>query len=239
MDPHLHTLWNELQYSGAVPWTKWFGATGEERDFFRNATPEILREVKTVFVYRNPLDQMVSHFKHTKSFPADVDLNDNERAQLNDLAKFMLQEGALDSYIKLYLTFHLMQTQNDNLLFVAYEDLMRDPGHNIQRIMQHLDIPYDPSTFNDALNLSAKQNMRALETKLKHGLLAVNNETLHISRHVRNGDIGVWQQYLEPETVQQVEDRLQTFGLSLSMFDLADTLDPKFAFLERRSKLRL
>lgn len=239
MDPQIHALWHKLEYRGAVPWTKWFGATVEERDFFRNATPDTLRDIKSVFVYRNPLDQMVSHFKHTNSFPADADLNDIERAKFKDLAKFILQEGALDSYIKMYLTFHIMQKQHSNLLFVSYEDLIHNPAHNLQRIMQHLEFPFDPATFNDVLDLTAKHNLSALEKKLNHSLLAVNNETLHISRHVRNGGIGVWQQYLDPETVQTIEARLQTFGLSLDMFYLADDLEPRFAFLERKARLKI
>lgn len=235
----LDPRWSKLEYGDLMPWTKWFNSTAEELHILRNASTLQLQDIRSVFVYRNPLDQLVSHFKHSNSFPADIDLSAADYEKFNDLPNFIFHERALDSYIKLYLTFEYMKNKHQNLLFITYEELSTNPEITLKAIMQHLNIPYDESAFQDAVNLSSKTNMIALEKKLNHSLQAINNETLHIARHVRNGGIGVWQKFLTPEIVSKIADRLQEFGISLHTFTLAEHLEEKFAFVVKKTRYRM
>lgn len=207
--------WYALAYPRTLPWNMQKGSS--EYDEYSEYS-------RLVFIYRNPLDQLISHYKYFKKRERDDQAGPID---LGELENFIFKQNALSAYIKMFYSFHIMRQKHpEHILFVPYEELLKNRVESMLRIFRHLDLPYNQSAFNRALQLTSLANLKAEQQQTSK------------FKHIRNGGIGVWQAHLTPQIVQKIEQEMQKFGLSLTMFHIADELDPKFAFLQTSTSSR-
>lgn len=215
VEPEKLALWQKLQYGLNIPWemederskTLLFRVRTEPHSFLSNC--------KIVFIYRNPLDQMISYYNHFRALPPNsltwrIDMN---KLSIGD---FIFKHGALDSYIRMFYTFHIAKKHYpDLIMFVPYEEMIADRHTIIKSMMQHLQIPFNDDAFTRALSLTSIDNLRQVENRLNRDLINPNPDV----RHIRNGGVGVWKNYLSEDQIHAIEVRLNEFDLSLAMFN--------------------
>jgi hypothetical protein len=210
----LRSAWDALEFkspginSGYGPLVQ---NEGHRFDLLRN------RRLRIAYLYRNPLDQAVSHF-HTLYWRQKPMEPDRFRSEL---ATWM-RDVSIESYIKQYFTYHVMrQSHADNVLCVSYEDFVRSPQENFRRITRHFgfDVATDDERrcFDKAIEATTQTSMRRLESQLGH---AFGHPEIRNDSHMQGGDIGKWQRWLSEDTVQEIEQRFNRFELSLKDFAL-------------------
>lgn len=222
--------WNKL--CSNMPLTNFTGPNNDTFELFKDSDLNFAHS-KIVFVFRNPLDQLLSFFKHGADLPRDDQQGGFNTSTFDEkkFEDFIFAPYGLEYFIKHFYTFHIVRQQYpDAILFVPYEKLMNDKSMTVSRILNHLGLMFNPVAFEHALSITSIENMRQLEDEsgcnLKHA-------TKTRSRHIRNGGVGVWQTVMSPELVQRIENKLNEFDLSLNMFYIAYELDAKFDFLKR------
>lgn len=194
---------------------------------------EFLETTKIVFVYRNPLDQLVSYFRHLQhSITDDHHYKSGKNASKISLEDFIFYEGALDSYIKQFYTFHkVSQSFPELILFIPYEELINNKTTALTRIINHLGLPYNQKALIKAMELTSIEKIKEIENKQNKPL--ARDQKIDSERHVRsnNGGVGAWQSNMNLKMVQKIESTLNKYSLSLDMFYLANKLEPQFASL--------
>ena len=181
-------------------------------------------EIRIVYVYRNPLDQIVSYYRHiqkhrqetTRSFTTET----GEELIFTDLSHFLRTAG-VDGYIKQYWTYHFMKALvPDRLLLVPYEDLVDFPAPTFVSMLRFLDLGLDRAVlevpFKKALNATKAGSLKNLEKAIGSSL--GRDQTDVEESHLRGGEIGKWSSALDADDLQFVETRLNAYGLDLGQF---------------------
>ena len=154
--------------------------------------PQQNPDVRIAYLYRNPLDQAVSHYRHL--FWLEKQIQPVAfRAGLND----WMRKDAIESYLKQYFSYYAMtQSHPSNVIRICYEDLFRTPAAVFKRLAQFFDFTIQTDgelkAFLRALWATTPQAMRMLERKQGHAFgdsNAKNDSHLH-GGEVGNGDAG-------------------------------------------------
>lgn len=207
-------LWSSLQYSDFLPWNLPYDFFPEVREF----SPQH----RFVFIFRNPLDQLLSYYLFMRGAK-------EQTFDIQDFVDFIFNRHGLSSYLKLFFTFHVVREKYpEHILFVPYEAIMHDKPGAMKRVLCHLGIHYNAVAFNRAMDLTSLETAKVIQ----HELL---NSGRYVHKHVRDGGIGLWQSKMTPAIVQRIEERFKELGLSLTMFYLADELEPQYKFLQAKS----
>ncbi|MBW1702365.1 MAG: sulfotransferase domain-containing protein [Deltaproteobacteria bacterium] len=192
----------------------------------RHFDPSLNADVKIVYLYRNPLDQAVSFFRHAQKHKDQRHMQYKDRfgntCAIKTLQEFIFNIG-LESYIKQFLTFKVMKDiYSHNILTVKYEELVRKPEQIFKKILNHfghnIDNEMKASAFQTALKLSRMDSMKKIEDKIGHSLGDDQADTNE--KHVRDGKIGKWKTHFNNEDIARIEKRLNNFDLSLAQFDI-------------------
>lgn len=182
--------------------------------------------IRIVYIYRNPLDQCVSFFRHTRSHRQDStrSIIDKTGAEIEiaDERDYLRRVG-MEAYVKQYVTFHVMkQYCGDNLFMLPYERMVRDRDGSFRAMLAFLGFEIDDeekkTCFQMALNASSAQSLRNLEKSL--GTTLGRDQADAAETHIRGGEIGKWKQYYDDADVDFAEAALAEFGLSLDAFDI-------------------
>ncbi len=191
-------------------------------------SPLLSANIRIVYLYRNPLDQMVSFYRHIQDHRQDstrsfIDAEGREIA-FRDLGHFV-RAGALEGYIKQYQTYDFMRRRGTpQVLMLPYEDLVERPDAAFRRILGHLDLPPIggdlEGAFGKTLNATKPESLRNLERAMGSSLGRDQRDAGE--SHLRGGQIGKWRGPLSDDDVAYVEERLESAGLSLAGF----VLDP-------------
>lgn len=191
-------------------------------------SPDLNPAIRIIYLYRNPLDQAVSYFRHARH-NQDRDRimrreADGAAVEMATASEFLRCAG-LDSYIKQYLTFAaLAPVYPRNILMIGYEDLIRSPESTFERMLSfwHFDInsAAKRTCVAKALKSSAPDSLRNIEAALGSSL--ARDQVADEESHMRGGEIGKWRSVLNDSDVEFSEARLREFGLSLSAFELGE-----------------
>ncbi len=213
--------WNDLDFAEGFN-----GATALLGENLKLFDPPKNRDAKLVYVYRNPLDQAVSYFRHMQNHKNQdlkyyTNLND-KKCLVASVSEYVFVAG-LDSYIKQYLTWKLMKEKYyNNIFLIKYEELVRNPISIFKKALLHLGHDVDKTKnqelFAQAIRLSSKDSMKNIENLIGHAL--GNDQIVSSERHVRDGLIGKWKNHLSQSDLIEIEKRLSRFYISLSEFTL-------------------
>ena len=105
---------------------------------------------------------------------------------------------------------------------VRYEDLHADTAKELRRIFDFLEIPdISDAHIREAVEFGSFGNMRSMESSdaLKSGRLRARDSSDVESFKTRRGVVGGYVDYLDPEQIAWVEDRIRrdlhpSFGYS-------------------------
>ena len=132
------------------------------------------RDVRFVFIFRNPLDQFVSMYNHLKNHKSGIIRGYfNKYGTFNyfsDLAD-MIINGALDSYLKLYASYAWsLPFYTGQIKMVSYESFIRDPLAGMKSILDFVDTMPDyeliANELQQALACSQPEALKRVENKL-------------------------------------------------------------------------
>jgi hypothetical protein len=177
--------------------------------------PQQNPDVRIAYLYRNPLDQAVSHYRHL--FWLEKQIQPVAfRAGLND----WMRKDAIESYLKQYFSYYAMtQSHPSNVIRICYEDLFRTPAAVFKRLAQFFDFTIQTDgelkAFLRALWATTPQAMRMLERKQGH---AFGDSNAKNDSHLHGGEVGKWRRWLDDTTVQYAQKRFEALGLSLRDF---------------------
>ncbi len=182
-------------------------------------------DIRIVYLFRNPLDQCVSYYRHVQNHVRDekrrvTDSNGKER-DIENVSDFLRSAG-LNSYIKQYLTYRLMsQRYRKNILMIPYERLLRHPKRAFKRMLRFWNVPVTSArefaAIDKALVSSEPESLRNVEKAM--GTTLGNDQDGEAGEtHIRGGQIGKWRDHLTQDDIDFVRDRLATFDIGLDEF---------------------
>lgn len=164
------------------------------------------RDRKVVFLVRDIRDTLVSaYFQMTKR-------EDSYRFE-GELADFMASKrGSVDTMIRFYNIWADQQHVPKDFLLVRYEDLHADAGKELKRVLDFIgETGVSDETIAEAVAFSRFDNMRKMEQRdaLGSGRLKPGNAADPESFKTRKGKVGGYVEYLTPEQVMQLNNRLR------------------------------
>ena len=185
--------------------------------------PSVNPDTRIALIYRNPLDQARSFFRHALNHvdPAVRHRIDETGATvgIRSVSDYLHTVG-LDAYLKQYLTFHLLQnTYPDQILMLPYEELVARPQAAFTTMLEHFGHEVSPARgrlLERAIHLASMDSMRKVEAALGHTI--ANDQRAAGESHMRDGSAGGWRKHLSASDVEKVDARLRQFGLSIGDF---------------------
>lgn len=173
--------------------------------------------LKIVYLYRNPLDQAVSFFRHIQKHK-DESLtyyysDDGDKVVFKGAQDYFLHVG-MDAYIKQFISY---SDYPGDALMISYEQLTTDPENSFRKIVEYFCGEVHELAFQHALSKSSISEMKSLEESLGRSL--GNDQTDQHERHVRDGAIGKWKSHFSEEALKVIQARFAEYGIPLENFD--------------------
>ncbi|XP_070558515.1 amine sulfotransferase-like [Ptychodera flava] len=152
---------------------------------------------KVIYVARNPKDVLISYYEF-KLHPWEwEEFFDN-----------FLKGNVIHGCWFENISYWWQHRHDDNVLFLHYEEMMKDPKAHIRSICHFLNESVDEGTIDEIHRRSAFDNMKKNPK--------VNFKTEFQTNMLRKGKVGSWKDRLTAEENKAVEDtfrsRLQTIG---------------------------
>lgn len=190
--------------------------------------PQINPYSRIIYLYRNPLDHLVSYFDHSQTHSQDHHrfkiLLNGSRVLIDNLYDFAFSFGCLSGFIKHYYSFKQMHLHfPENVMMLPYETLIKNPRNSFFNMLSFLGIPPDNDIkyqlFEHALLMSSKDFLISIENKLNRSMVG---DRLGNSKHINGGEIGKWKSRFSNNDLESIETGLNAFNISLADFDLSD-----------------
>lgn len=202
----------EQRLTDAVPWLETlphrpngmveFLKTMPPRRLFTSHLPYSLMPplnnstAKVVYIARNPKDVAISNYFHVKS-KANYDGPWEEYFQL-----FLNDDIGFGPYFDHILSWWQASQKDKNILFLKYEDMIRDHAGNVTKIASFLDIQADSQLIDTVVTLSSFKSMTSQETTNFDWI----PQRAGVPKHFRKGKIGDWRNHFSAEQSQQMDD---------------------------------
>lgn len=134
------------------------------------------KQTKLIYVVRNPKDMTVSEYHYRRNYlpPADIKIDDVVDGITMDLWP---QSPRAQHILNFWNLRHL-----PNILFVAYEDLVRDSFANIKKISEFLECKYTDQQLQKLTDLVSFKNMKENKTLNKESLITDVERTYGVKR---------------------------------------------------------
>ena len=159
---------------------------------------------KCIYIYRNPLDTLVSayHFK-TQRERSELDANNNT-SRLSDIDGFVLYNLVFwELHIRSYLA-------RKNTLITTYEDLQQNPLFELKRVIHYMGYDFDEAAGKRSVCLSDFENIKKMgrEKNQQYG----NGGVQFKGEFTRRGIVGGYTDELKPSTIQKSLPILKKYG---------------------------
>ena len=166
----------------------------------------VFRHRKVVLLIRDPKDVLVSLYMHNVH---------RERVPLyqGDIGSMVMDEVyGLEKYLAYYTAWHANRGLPRALRLVRYEDLSQETAGVLKEMLEFLDLPnVTDELVRDVVAYGSFENMRKLETTnaLQLPTLAAPQRTAEEAFKVRKGIVGDYVNHLSPETIRDIDRRVQ------------------------------
>ena len=196
--------------------------------FFRthNGYHPYYQNFKLIYVYRNPLDCMVSnYFFKEKDRPWRIINKD----LIEKIPKFYWNTGGFIPVIanvkKLFKEslryyfpdwcMHIKRYIGTTPHIISYESLMCRPWDIFYSLFNDLGIVYESSQLETALELSSFESIKKMESK--EGANAQTSAKKHgknfAGKFARSGKVGQWKEYFDEDDLYYVERTMKKYGI--------------------------
>lgn len=153
---------------------------------------------KGIFIYRNPLDTLVSAYHFTKK---QADAFGSKNFTIDEFVKEKLPEWELhtNNYLK-----------QKHLLHVKYEDLQANTLTKLQQIIEYLAEPFQQEIGEKSIRLSSFQSIKEMGRKKnqQYG----NGGPQFTGEFTRKGKVGSFIEELHPDTIRFATHTMKKFG---------------------------
>jgi hypothetical protein len=147
-----------------------------------------------LFIARNPFDCAVSFYHHTRGFPRHYDFSAGSFGDFFEC--FLAGEVDFGGYFDHFLSWYA-ERERDNVLFLTYEALRRDPGKAIGRLAGFLGSPARESIAG-ANALAAVIEESSLASMQRDQQRWSGSRPDWATAFVRTGQVGGWQVEFTP-----------------------------------------
>lgn len=175
-----------IESISAAPGPRFFKTHANYKDLPRGSA----KGLKIIYVARNPKDVVVSLYHHAKNKP-----DFNFKGTFSDMLDFFMagtcENGNWFDHILEWYT--ASQQDPDHVMFLKYEDMLKEPKDAIERIARFTGLPSEPEII-DAV--AVKSTIKAMRQDART-VQAVGFD------HLRNGGSGTWRDMF---TVRQSEN---------------------------------
>ena len=161
-----------------------------------------------VFLYRNPLDYLIScfHYFHVKR----GDRKYNHPIDIKDIW--------IPRYIKEYLEFDRIRTEkSNNCLSISYEDLIRNTPKAMSDAVSLIGLECSEQEINLAIKNSSKENIRKAEKMNGSTIVAQKSKNYKFS-FIRSGEIGEWKTVFSDRQVDVIFQEFIKNGIDPTKF---------------------
>ena len=138
---------------------------------------------RTVLLYRQPLDALASQFQYWARIGS---LPDAAATPLDNLREWIRRPGVWRSWV---LRLAVDWIRSGSVLACRYEDLVADPEGNLDRILEHLEVPRTREDLAWAVRLSKFESLSGGRTP----------GTVDPASHFRRGQSGEWREVFRQE----------------------------------------
>ncbi len=170
---------------------------------------------KIVFLVRDPRDVAVSQYFQWRyrMRPNKKRLNDYppHGADLTVFDFVMHREQGLPRIISYFNAWLRWVPELGDVLVVRYEDMRRDPGATLSRILEFTGTPAEENQIRDAVEFAAFDNLKKMEEKSSFPLwrtgwrLIPGEKGNPNSYKVRRAKVGGYRDYFTDEQVEQID----------------------------------
>uniref|UniRef100_A0ACD5TSH0 Uncharacterized protein n=1 Tax=Avena sativa TaxID=4498 RepID=A0ACD5TSH0_AVESA len=157
---------------------------------------------KIVYVCRDPKDMVVSLWHFNKRVVPDLPL----ATTFDSVCSGEVTHGPVWDHLLGY--WRASRAQPDKVLFLRYEDLLRDPAGNVRKLARFLGVPFPDSeeeagAIDDIVRLCSFGHLQGLETN-KSGHLG--GSYFPHDALFRKGVAGDWVNHLTPEMARNIDE---------------------------------
>lgn len=178
---------------------------GSELDFDPN-----LHAKKTIYLYRNPLDLMISQYYYF--FENRVDANHSI-----DHPRYLIDTN-LPSFCKYYnLMLKRSESFPEKYKVISYESIKEKTEETFSDIIKFIGLKFDASLVDFSIEAASIKQVKKTEAKLGHAIHQPK-KTFIKGSFARSGKIGQWQNYFDSNDLEQIRDILKENNLNLNNF---------------------
>ena len=170
-----------------------------------------------IYIVRDPRDVAVSYYYYNlkkRLLPPDCTLDQYIPQFIAD--ELDMKSGPWGEHV---LSWIRMQDMIGKFLLLRYEDMIADPGAELARVSDFLNLKADSERVSRAIERSSSKNMREMEKKQSDGWVFTQGMRKDIP-FIRAATFGGWRSKLSAEAVAQIENSwekaMQAVGYPLS-----------------------
>ncbi|XP_071502627.1 sulfotransferase 1A1-like [Diadema antillarum] len=170
----------------------------------------LLKTGKVIYVARNPKDTAVSWYNFLKDYPFEVPLTWERTIEL--VINGNIEFGPWPDHVKEFWEIR----QEENLLFLFYEDILQDPEKYIRIVADHMGRPLSDEALQRVVENSSMPGMRKTYQKRAEENAEPNSELIRLP-FLNKGKTGRWKNYF---TVAQNEKFDEWFQREMKGVDI-------------------
>ncbi|XP_071488932.1 sulfotransferase 1A1-like [Diadema antillarum] len=163
---------------------------------------DLLEKGKAIYVARNPKDTAVSWYNFTKNYPRDIPFSWEKNIQ--QFVDGSIEYGPWADHLKEFWEIR----QEKNLLFVWYEDILRDPVKHIRMVADHIGRPLSDEVLQRVVENSSLSSMLKTYKKKADDHKEQQAETLRLT-FLFKGKKGKWKDYFTVAQHEMFEEWFQ------------------------------
>jgi hypothetical protein len=169
-------------------------------------------KARIIFIYRNPLDQVVSSIDHYMN---------HKDISVSGISKTQLANALLGSYFKMFFThFAAMKLCPIGTYFVRYEDLIQRPTSAwswiVSKLLDQTDVTALEFEIQSAIDRSNYGSAEQWEATYNRSL--ANDQVGDHPTHLHGGEVGKWKNYLDQESIELCDKHISGLGIPRNMF---------------------
>lgn len=145
---------------------------------------------RAVYMMRDPRDVAVSYWHFRRLTEVDFTLS---------LGEFIATDEQWPGRWEDHVSGWLRRQHSHDLLLLRYEDLQRDTGGTLKRVLEFCGVDYTVAQIERAVEASSFEALQAMESKVRFA------EAVRPGRFVRRGKIGGWMEEIDAASLRILE----------------------------------
>lgn len=203
---------NQVRYSDFMYDHGCFLDKVDNNTLFTKLTKIGLNPKKTLFLYRNPYDILVSRYYYFfKNRIGKQDAKQHPRE---------LIDSEIPRFARKFANMKSRSSANSSFELMAYEDLKLNTSEAFTSILKHFNIPLDAQLLEQSIEAASAKNVKQTENRM--GKAIHGPKTGLSGSFVRSGNIGQWKEYFNEQDKKKINQILKNHSIDISEFILEE-----------------